>query len=34
LRECGISVADSPADIGKTMAEIIAMKAAKNPAKI
>ena len=34
LRECGSSVADSPADIGKTMAEIIAMKAAKNPAKI
>jgi succinyl-CoA synthetase alpha subunit len=34
LRECGISVADSPADIGKTMAEVIAMKAAKKPAKI
>jgi succinyl-CoA synthetase alpha subunit len=34
LRECGISVADSPADIGKTMAEVIAMKAAKKLAKI
>lgn len=34
LRECGISVADSPADIGKTIAEVIAMKAAKKPAKI
>ncbi|HTN08909.1 succinate--CoA ligase subunit alpha [Agriterribacter sp.] len=34
LRECGISVADSPADIGKTMAEIIAMKAVKKTAKI
>ncbi len=34
LRECGISVADSPADIGKTMAEVIAMKAAKKTAKI
>ena len=34
LRECGISVADSPADIGKTMAEVIAMKAAKKPAKV
>src|SRR5690606_10024595 len=28
LRECGISVADSPADIGKTIAEVIAMRAA------
>ncbi len=34
LRECGITVADSPADIGKTMAEVIAMKAIKRPAKI
>lgn len=34
LRECGISVADSPADIGKTMAEVIAVKAAKKTAKI
>ena len=34
LRECGISVADSPADIGKTMAEVMAMKAVKKPAKI
>lgn len=34
LRECGISVADSPADIGKTMAEVIAQKAVKQPAKV
>ena len=34
LRECGITVADSPADIGKTMAEVIAMKAVKQPVKI
>lgn len=34
LRECGISVADSPADIGKTIAEVIAMRAAKKTAKI
>ncbi|HRP55422.1 succinate--CoA ligase subunit alpha [Agriterribacter sp.] len=34
LRECGISVADSPADIGKTMAEVIAVKAAKKTAKV
>ncbi|MCO5237008.1 MAG: succinate--CoA ligase subunit alpha [Chitinophagaceae bacterium] len=29
LRECGIAVADSPADIGKTMVETIAKKAGK-----
>ncbi|HRO44698.1 succinate--CoA ligase subunit alpha [Agriterribacter sp.] len=34
LRECGITVADSPADIGKTMAEVIAMKAAEKLVKI
>ncbi len=34
LRECGISVADSPADIGKTIAGVIAMRAAKKVAKI
>ena len=34
LRECGISVADSPADIGKTIAEVIAMRAARKTAKI
>lgn len=34
LRECGISVADSPADIGKTIAEVIAMRAAKKTVKI
>lgn len=34
LRECGITVADSPADIGKTMAEVIAMKVAGKPVKI
>jgi succinyl-CoA synthetase alpha subunit len=34
LRECGISVADSPADIGKTIAGVIAMRAAKKAAKI
>ncbi len=34
LRECGISVADSPADIGKTIAEVIAMRAAKKTANI
>ncbi|HRQ51437.1 MAG TPA: succinate--CoA ligase subunit alpha [Agriterribacter sp.] len=34
LRECGITVADSPADIGNTMAEVIAMKAAQQPSKI
>ncbi|MCO5240431.1 MAG: succinate--CoA ligase subunit alpha [Chitinophagaceae bacterium] len=34
LRECGITVADSPADIGKTMAEVLAMKAVKQPVKI
>lgn len=34
MRECGITVVDSPADIGKTMAEVIAMKAAGKPVKI
>lgn len=34
LRECGITVADSPADIGKTMAEVIAKNAIKQTAKI
>ncbi|HRP31672.1 MAG TPA: succinate--CoA ligase subunit alpha [Agriterribacter sp.] len=34
LRECGITVADSPADIGKTMAEVIAKNAIKQAAKI
>jgi hypothetical protein len=34
MRECGITVVDSPADIGKTMAEVIAKKAMKQTAKI
>ncbi len=34
MRECGITVVDSPADIGKTMAEVIAVKAAGKPVKI
>lgn len=36
MRECGIEVVDSPADIGKTMAEALAKKAIKkaNTAKI
>lgn len=34
MRECGITVVDSPADIGKTMAEVIAKKAAGKPVKI
>lgn len=34
MRECGISVVDSPADIGKTMAEVIAKKAFNQPEKI
>lgn len=34
MRECGITVVDSPADIGKTMAEVIAKNAVKKPAKI
>lgn len=34
MRECGITVVDSPADIGKTMAEVIATKAAGKPVKI
>jgi len=34
MRECGITVVDSPADIGKTMAEVIAKKAMKHTAKI
>lgn len=34
LRECGITVADSPADIGKTMAEIILQKAVGKKVKI
>jgi succinyl-CoA synthetase alpha subunit len=33
LRECGITVVDSPADIGKMMAEVLGRKAIK-PAKI
>ena len=34
MRECGINVVDSPADIGKVMAEVIAKKAFKQPEKI
>lgn len=34
MRECGISVVDSPADIGKVMAEVIAKNAFKTPEKI
>src|SRR6218665_1587817 len=34
MRECGITVVDSPADIGKTMAEVIAKNALKKPAKV
>ncbi len=34
MRECGISVVDSPADIGKVMAEAIAKNALKTPEKI
>ncbi|MBS1752381.1 MAG: succinate--CoA ligase subunit alpha [Bacteroidetes bacterium] len=34
MRECGITVVDSPADIGNTMAEVIAKKAMKQTAKI
>lgn len=34
LRECGITVADSPADIGKTMAEVILQKVAGKKDKI
>ncbi|MBX3242569.1 MAG: succinate--CoA ligase subunit alpha [Chitinophagaceae bacterium] len=34
MRECGITVVDSPADIGKTMAEVIAKNAFKQPEKI
>ncbi len=34
MRECGISVVDSPADIGKVMAEVIAKNAFKQPEKI
>jgi succinyl-CoA synthetase alpha subunit len=34
MRECGISVVDSPADIGKTIAEVLAKKAIKQTAKI
>lgn len=34
MRECGIAVVDSPADIGKTMAEIIAKKAVSKPEKV
>ncbi|MFT3704950.1 MAG: succinate--CoA ligase subunit alpha [Agriterribacter sp.] len=34
MRECGINVVDSPADIGKTMAEVLAKKAMKQTAKI
>lgn len=34
MRECGITVADSPADIGKTMTEVLANKAAKQQPKI
>ncbi len=34
MRECGISVVDSPADIGKTIAEVLAKKAMKQTAKI
>lgn len=34
LRECGIAVADSPADIGKTMVETIAKKAGKKSERV
>ena len=34
MRDCGITVVDSPADIGNTMAEVIAKKAMKQTAKI
>lgn len=34
MRECGISVVDSPADIGKTIAEVLAKKAVSKPEKI
>jgi len=34
MRECGISVVDSPADIGKIMAEVLAKNAFKKPEKI
>src|SRR6218665_1124313 len=34
MRECGITVVDSPADIGKTMAEVIAKNAMKKGVKI
>lgn len=32
MRECGITVVDSPADIGKTMAEVLAKNAIKKAA--
>ena len=34
MRECGITVVDSPADIGKTMAEVIAKNALRKKAKV
>ncbi|MBX3255035.1 MAG: succinate--CoA ligase subunit alpha [Chitinophagaceae bacterium] len=34
MRECGIAVVDSPADIGKTMAEVLAKTTIKKAAKI
>jgi len=34
MRECGISVVDSPADIGKTIAEVLAKKAVSQKVKI
>ncbi len=34
MRECGIAVVDSPADIGKIMAEVLAKSAFKKPQKI
>jgi succinyl-CoA synthetase alpha subunit len=34
MRECGITVVDSPANIGETMAEVIAKNALKKTAKI
>ncbi|HEX5025059.1 MAG TPA: succinate--CoA ligase subunit alpha [Agriterribacter sp.] len=34
MRECGIAVVDSPADIGKIMAEVLAKNAFKKPEKI